>query len=1388
MKRIIKGVFLAVTCMAFSLTAFAVSEIGTQNGTFSDVDNNAWYAKEVDTAYELGFLEGTGDNLFSPDSTVTVAQGITLASRLNALYNGDDIEDSADGEWYDSYVEYALENELVDELQFDSYTRQLKRYEMAELLYDALPEDYYPPINDIVFVPDIPIGSIYWDKVLTLYKAGILTGCDEYGTFNPDSALKRSEFAAIVNRAAVKEKRVKTVLADFASDNAYTLCYNTTLNGYKEGINSGWILDNRGGAPKYTNSDFGTVMDISEEYRTVYVREFNYIPKGNIVLETKLSSFADGAFLEYCDIEGNSTYMIKVVDGYWSVLGADGEYEPVLVNDTDDYNFRISVNLDTGKSTTIINGTACGTHDLLSDNVIKLNVGIDEKGTGIMNLSVFNIVVNYNVYENFDIFGTDSVYGWTTSGSVVNTSSQLEMAGGSSATKRFEQANGNVCFETYFNTTQGSDFSFKLGDALTVQSLDSKLQAGGDEFYTLTTNMWYRLRVEADTDKGVAKIYLNGMLKGETDLDETDGISSLRIEADGELLIDNLKIYKLYEYDDYCPEPEVRASMDDYIVGLNICSLWRNGTHFGWHCISPYDEPKPVLGYYDEGVPETADWEIKYMVEHGIDFQAFCWYCDTSSGPLKEPRNGEQLHNAYQYAKYSDYMKYCILIEAKSNGFNSEQFRNHVVPYWFENYFLDERYMTIDNQLVLPIYAASSFASSKYFGTAEETKAELDYLEEVAKSYGFDGVLFFACGSSNDLLSSMGFDAAFAYNWGTAGSSLEVNKDKILSSAENTTMYTIPTISSGFDSIPWHGERYDLMSVEDYASAADWVKNTYLPEYSGNYEWADRLTWLSTWNEYGEGTYIMPAGLNGFGYLDVLREAYTDLPQEHTDVVPTLKQKERITHLYPQYATLLRCEGWYDFNLTEEQQQAEPDNQLYINGRNVFAESAHEIPPVVKDGTVYFPFEPVTCANYILNVHHEWRKDAGTLLIEGGGHSLKFLVGSNRYVKDGVEQDLGYVLETLDGIPMLDFKKLSDDLGYTYEEKDGDLYIYADNYGEVWENVSNRTLGTFEFNDYDNEGWSSGDMLLYVTDGALKTETIVKTNDPIMRYCSNSFPLDFYTKKYTAIELRVRYKYDAAYRHNITFYYITDSDNTWNETKTCRARLGSTDTNGEWETITIDLTQDQNWLTSERLTGLRLDPFSTTGEMEFDYIRFIEDPDFVYIPIEERPIEIINGDAEGTLLSFYSANATITREKDPEDENNYVWHLVPIAGKQWTYLRHNVYYKNNYKYKVEFDVKLDENNGGDETVTKTHVAANLRYTDSKLSGSYDHVVRTHTLSLDDGWVHYSYEATVSDLVDNMNSEFTVYMNPIGNLAFGYYIDNIVVTELGPVETSETAEE
>ena len=71
---------------------------------------------------------------------------------------------------------------------------------------------YYNIINDVETIPDVATESVNGGKVLTLYRAGIVMGADKYGTFNPESNLKRSEAAAIINRVALPENRLNKIL------------------------------------------------------------------------------------------------------------------------------------------------------------------------------------------------------------------------------------------------------------------------------------------------------------------------------------------------------------------------------------------------------------------------------------------------------------------------------------------------------------------------------------------------------------------------------------------------------------------------------------------------------------------------------------------------------------------------------------------------------------------------------------------------------------------------------------------------------------------------------------------------------------------------------------------------------------------------------------------------------------------------------------------------------------------------------------------------------------------------------------------------------------------------------------------------------------------------
>lgn len=197
MRKAQAAVFAFAMCAVMAVsssaaTAFAKTKEYPEN-KFSDVKNESWYAGEVKSAYEFGFMDGVSEKSFSPAGNVSVSQAVTLASRLNAAYNNATIPETGSANWYDAYVNYAKQNGIISENEFDSFDRSVTRGETAKLLACALPSDWYGAVNDIKRVPDVVKDYDKYDAVMLLYRAGVLCGNDEYGFFRPDDGITRAE-------------------------------------------------------------------------------------------------------------------------------------------------------------------------------------------------------------------------------------------------------------------------------------------------------------------------------------------------------------------------------------------------------------------------------------------------------------------------------------------------------------------------------------------------------------------------------------------------------------------------------------------------------------------------------------------------------------------------------------------------------------------------------------------------------------------------------------------------------------------------------------------------------------------------------------------------------------------------------------------------------------------------------------------------------------------------------------------------------------------------------------------------------------------------------------------------------------------------------------------
>ena len=206
--------FLALLLSAVMALSFSVVPAAA---AFSDVPSNAWYASDVNDIQQYGILQGVGNNKFNPDGNMTLAEAITLACRTYAKIHNETIPNTNDNPWYWGYVQYANVKGICANAEFGTgYDKFCNRLTMAILFSRVLPTNTQREINSVTAIPDV-MDNAENQGVYLLYRNGVLTGADEYGSFNPYSKISRAEAAAILNRVINPAKRKTFTLKELPS-------------------------------------------------------------------------------------------------------------------------------------------------------------------------------------------------------------------------------------------------------------------------------------------------------------------------------------------------------------------------------------------------------------------------------------------------------------------------------------------------------------------------------------------------------------------------------------------------------------------------------------------------------------------------------------------------------------------------------------------------------------------------------------------------------------------------------------------------------------------------------------------------------------------------------------------------------------------------------------------------------------------------------------------------------------------------------------------------------------------------------------------------------------------------------------------------------------------
>lgn len=359
---------------------------------------------------------------------------------------------------------------------------------------------------------------------------------------------------------------------------------------------------------------------------------------------------------------------------------------------------------------------------------------------------------------------------------------------------------------------------------------------------------------------------------------------------------------------EYVPPPQP-VSADPWQVGTFLCPLWKTGSINGreWDAIAKFPERKPVLGWYDEGDPEVTDWEINYLLNHGISFGVVCWYREKGNhGRPVQPWLGHWLHDGLFRCRYGELLRFAIMWEnhtAKADGRASRRdLLDNLLPFWIDAYFHRPNYLTVDGKPLLMIYNIGHFIRD--VGGEKEARATLDAMREKCQSCGLGGLVVMGEHherSTNRRLdmAEIGIDAVASYHWPTFTEAYpqDVTPAALIAAQEQCwrglSQAAVPatvTISAGWDDRPWKPVKPSVkrkiwqLSPPDFTALCRRAKA--FAESQAERNPFARMILLDNWNEFGEGHYIFPHQKHGFAYLDAVRTVFCPSAGSHEDLIP----------------------------------------------------------------------------------------------------------------------------------------------------------------------------------------------------------------------------------------------------------------------------------------------------------------------------------------------------------------------------------------------------------------------------------------------------------------------------------------------------------------------
>jgi hypothetical protein len=339
-----------------------------------------------------------------------------------------------------------------------------------------------------------------------------------------------------------------------------------------------------------------------------------------------------------------------------------------------------------------------------------------------------------------------------------------------------------------------------------------------------------------------------------------------------------------------------------------------------------HQQPKvPSWGYFDESDPKWAAKEIDLASSHGIDVFIYDWYWYAKTGRylqdglekgfLKAP-NRNKIKFALMWANH-DWLNihpatYDNTRVKLTEGKVSMQLWDKISTYIVEQYFKQPNYWKIDGKPYFSIYEIITFING--LGGMDNAKKAITLLDQKTKKAGFPGVHF-------NIMSNMVSDTLVNKITGPgAPVNARAMLDKLDCNSVSTycvahtfdmkkngfptidyekaftsekkywkdfidkypgILYT-PNVSMGWDASP-RCMQSDKFEMRQYPWTPVLTGNTPAvfekalrdaKQFLDRYNPKQKILVINSWNEWTEGSYLLPEKRTGTGYLDAIKTVF----------------------------------------------------------------------------------------------------------------------------------------------------------------------------------------------------------------------------------------------------------------------------------------------------------------------------------------------------------------------------------------------------------------------------------------------------------------------------------------------------------------------------------